>query len=121
MPGLELDVSRLKNGGYVCSTVNESERLGAEDAPAVSVLSELNDRFFGGMGGADRDFGGGDARLISGVFKICSDRSARRGGGRRIFRFTAGPSSTTQSFRSMSEVLRPRLGGEGDGECEKDL
>lgn len=27
-----------------------------------------------------------------------------------------GPSSTTQSLRSMSDVLRPKLGGEGDGD-----
>lgn len=33
----------------------------------------------------------------------------RLGGGKR-------PSSTTQSLRSMNEVFRPRLGGDGDGD-----
>jgi len=28
-----------------------------------------------------------------------------------------GPSSTTQSLRSINDVLRPRLGGEGDGDA----
>lgn len=32
-----------------------------------------------------------------------------------------GPSSTTQSLRSISDVLRPRIGGDGDGDLESDL
>jgi len=28
-----------------------------------------------------------------------------------------GPSSTTQSLRSIREVLRPRLGGDGEGDA----
>lgn len=32
-----------------------------------------------------------------------------------------GPSSTIQSFRSINEVLRPRFGGDGDGDLLKDF
>lgn len=109
IPGRGLEVSRTKNGGYVCSTVSESERLGGAD---WSPLREMKDRFLGGKGGADLDFGGANSRLINGA--ACSDTSVRRDGGGRRF----GPSSIIQSLRSTSDVLRPRLGGDGDGECE---
>lgn len=50
-----------------------------------------------------------------------------RGGGLRVRgvfcrgMYGRGPSSTTQSLRSMSEVLRPRFGGEGEGDGGMDM
>ena len=45
----------------------------------------------------------------------------RATGGRCLGTYGRGPSSTTQSLRSMRDVLRPRFGGDGDGEGDMDF
>ena len=115
--------------------------------PFVSLLGGI---FFGGIGGADLDFGVTSSNWIKGVAAFVAaqvDRSGMSllGGGKgRVLREavgegggchrwgavpigtvpvavsepTFGPStSTTQSFRSNKLVFRPRLGGDGEGEC----
>ena len=93
-------------------------------------LRDECDDFRGGNGGAGRVLGG-ESRLMRGGEGLLTKESetclgvglgASGGGGLRTIggfclgTYGSGPSSTTQSFRSMSEVLRPRFGGDGDGE-----
>lgn len=94
----------------------------------MDLRDEYED-FRGGNGGAARVLGG-ESRLIRGGEGLLMKESetclgvglGARGGGLRTIgglclgTYGSGPSSTTQSFRSMSEVLRPRFGGDGDGE-----
>lgn len=89
--------------------------------------------FLGGSGGACTFGGGGDcdSKLMSGAVL---DRKGGLvtflldGNPRPMplalpspfacpFCFCAGPSSTTQSFRSISDVFRPRFGGDGEREA----
>ena len=91
--------------------------------------------FRGGKGGAVGVLGG-ESRLMSGGGGWRTTESetclgvglgARGGGGLRatggfcLGTYGRGPSSTTQSFRSMSDVFLPRFGGEGEGEGGMDL
>ena len=170
-------VSSLRRGGYTCcgSTVKESDlllgsgnvggfgeteveadgsraakRLNATPLPFVSLLAEI---FFGGIGGADLDFGGTVSSswikgavvfvagrvlvgrsdmsfLLGGSGRVLMEAAGEGGGCHRLGEIpicpvpfpvtepTFGPStSTTQSLRSSKLVFRPRLGGDGEGEC----
>ena len=128
----------IASGGYrcACSAARESVRRGwAADASGFKdVYDGLRGGSWGGCcgfifsavdnpAGLGLGFGlGGDSKLIRGgpledwpwAAKTCCvgvlDESANP------FRGGTGPSSTTQSLRSISEVLRPRLGGEGEGD-----
>jgi len=120
----------------------------------LSFVSLLGGIFFGGIGGADLDFGGvTSSNWIKGAVAFAATRvlvsrsgiSFLRGGKGRVLREEAGegggchrwvvvpigtvpvpatgprfgPStSTTQSFKSNKLDFRPRLGGDGEGECE---
>ena len=119
----------------------------------LSFVSLPGGIFFGGIGGADFDFGGvTSSNCIKGSVALAAARvpvgrsgiSFLRGGKGRVLREEAGegggchrwvvipigtvpvpvggprfgPStSTTQSFRSSKLDFRPRLGGDGEGEC----
>lgn len=109
----------------MCSTVSESERPGGRRVALLSEMEviletkesvEVYEGLRGGSGG--RDFGG-DSKLMSGV----EDKRATVGllASLRCLALDGGPSSTIQSFRSINEVLRPRFGGEGDGDLLKDF
>lgn len=128
----------IASGGYrcACSAVRESVRRGwGADASGFSVVYDgLRGGSCGGScgfvlsaaaspAGLGLGFGlGGDSKLMRGGTiadwplgaKTCCvgvlDESAKP------FRSGTGPSSTTQSLRSISDVLRPRLGGDGDGD-----
>lgn len=132
----------------MCSTVSESERPGGRRVALLSEIAELEiegeesvdvyEGLRGGRGG--RDFGG-DSKLMSGAEDIGAERVteglwATCGGvllrSGKPFRCLLlwcetpdgalfGPSSTIQSFRSINEVLRPRFGGDGDGDLLKDF
>lgn len=107
-----------------------------EELEGEADLRDEYDGFLGGKGGAARVFGG-ESRLMSGGGSLLTMESETclgvgltlcpSGGGLRatggfcLGTYGSGPSSTTQSLRSMSDVLRPRLGGEGDGEGGMDL
>lgn len=105
-------------------------------------LREVKEDFRGGRGGAlvpevgdIFPFGlGGDSKFMSGAMScpfaldpscvgivsltspflaaLCCAKPFGRGGD--------GPSSTIQSLRSIRDVLRPKLGGEGDGDAGTD-
>lgn len=118
-----------------CSTLRESERAGGRRPLLLAVFIEAYDGLRGGRGGTLTDLiAGGDSRLISGVGELELIRpfhafvfrtlpllvtclpfvclpSWRRG-------CANVPSSTTQSFKSIKDDLRPRFGGDGDGEPE---
>jgi hypothetical protein len=89
--------------------------------------TELNDSLRGGRGGA-LDCFGGDSRLMrmpAGELRWTplspSTVSRNRGSaGPSPFNFPVrdGPSSTTQSLRSINEVFLSKIVGEGDGEPE---
>lgn len=124
------------SGGYLwaCSTVNESVRREMEGAAAdLRVVYEgLRGGSCGGSCGAAlsavvRLVGlglgcglGGESKLMSGV--PLGERAVVKPCWVGVFESARpfadgwGPSSTTQSLRSMRDVLRPRLGGEGDGD-----
>jgi hypothetical protein len=112
----------------VCSTVNESPlRVGGgstglsfftgSDAEDALDFNDVSDGFRGGKGGAFTldDLGGEKwIRASSPLNEACVGvflKPFERGGD---------PSSSTHSFRSilksMSDDLRPRFGGDGDGE-----
>lgn len=74
------------------------------------------------MGGESRLMRGGEGLFTKESETCLGDGFGARGGGLRgmegfcLGTYGRGPSSTTQSLRSMREVLRPRFGGDGDGE-----
>lgn len=114
---------------------DSKEGLGEDgDADDEAELRDANEGFRGGRGGAlgaDTALAlGGDSRLMSGApfiewFFRDSDTCCV---GVRLspepltcfvpLKRSAGPSSTTQSLRSMREVFRPKLGGEGEGDVD---
>jgi hypothetical protein len=119
-----------------CSTVRESDLTGGRSALlCAAVRNDGYEGFRGGSGGAliNLGIGGADSRLIRSVgdlpfhafalrtlpslvvglpFVCLPFRCGRCGSGCD----GGGPSSTTQSFRSINDVFRPRFGGDGDGE-----
>lgn len=89
----------------------------------------MNEGFRGGKGGALTDLVlGGDSRLMSGAVEPARLFHALDVAV-SAFPFVnlpfwrgvkaGGPSSTTQSFKSISDDFRPRFGGDGDGDLDE--